>query len=144
MARGAISTNIKSIYKVGTIDIQKFVSSFTGGNGYNINDGIEYIELPAIPGIDEKVHNIITVKGDSMSPLIEDGDMLIVNTSKIKPKKGDIVAVVLNDNLMVKLFDPGAVCLHLTSINQDYEPIRVYEEDTCIIVGIVWKVIKDV
>jgi phage repressor protein C with HTH and peptisase S24 domain len=144
MAKGSIFTNIKNIYKVGSVDIQKFVSSFTAGNGFNINDGIEYIELPAIPGIDENVHTIITVKGDSMSPLIEDGDMLIVNTNKIKPKKGEIVAVVLNETLMVKIFDPGAVCLHLTSVNQDYEPIRVYEEDSCIIVGLVWKVIKDV
>jgi phage repressor protein C with HTH and peptisase S24 domain len=143
MARGSYKPNVKNYYKIGSVEIEKYVSSFYGGNGFDVNDGKEIISFPAIDGINVPIHQILTVKGDSMSPKIEEGDQVIIDTGKIKPKKGDIIAVVLNGELMIKLFEPGALCLYLSSINQDYEPIRVYEEDECFVVGKAWKIVKD-
>lgn len=143
MAKGNYIPNVKHIRSVKMVKVEKFISAFTGGKGADIDDGREHIAIPEIPGLDPSCHTILDVTGDSMAPLICEGDMLIVDTTNIRPKKGSIVALMLNGDLMIKIFDPGAVCLHLTSINQNHEPIRVYEYDECVIIGVAWKVLKD-
>ncbi len=146
MARGKYESNVKEFYTVGSVTVQKFTSSFVGGKGANINDGMEHVSLPDLLKLDPNEYNIIVVKGHSMYPTIEEGDSLLVDlyNEKKRPKRGDIVALELNGDLMVKLFEPGATCLFLTSINPEHEPIRVYEEDDCKLIGRAYKIIRDV
>lgn len=44
----------------------------------------------------------VKVRGDSMSPRIQDGDILLVNTADIKPKSGNVYAIATDDELRVK------------------------------------------
>ncbi len=42
------------------------------------------------------------ITGDSMSPFINNGDMVLVNTLDTKPRSGHVYAIVLDDELKVK------------------------------------------
>lgn len=42
------------------------------------------------------------VSGDSMSPFINNGDMVLVDTYDIKPRSGHVYAIVIDDELKVK------------------------------------------
>lgn len=125
------------------MEILSYITAYRAGNNNHINDGVEKKEVPALPGVSQNRTYIITVSGDSMSPQILDGDTLLIDTNWRNYKPGDIVAVYLNGDYLVKVFDPGSLCLHLSSINQDYEPIRVYEEDECVVLGKAIKIIRD-
>jgi len=145
MSRGNYKPNIEQFYHTSTIELEKYTSSFVGGHGADINDGIEVVNFPYIAGMNASKHKLIIVKGDSMSPKIEEGDTVIIEVFKngAKPRQGDIVAVILNGDLILKVYDPGALCLYLSSLNQNYDPIQVYETDSCNILGKAWKIVKD-
>ncbi|MBX3045181.1 MAG: S24 family peptidase [Candidatus Kapabacteria bacterium] len=145
MSKGNYNSNVDRLFTIGITNVELYTSSFVGGPGADINDGIEVVQFPHIPGLDSSKHKLIVVKGDSMSPFIDEGDTVIIELyqKNKKPKKGDVVAVILNGDLILKIFDPGTPCLYLSSVNQDYEPIQVYDTDTCDIIGKAWKVVKD-
>lgn len=44
----------------------------------------------------------VTVRGDSMSPRIQDGDVLLINTADSKPNSGNVYAIAVDDELRVK------------------------------------------
>ncbi|WP_271273803.1 S24 family peptidase [Aliamphritea hakodatensis] len=46
--------------------------------------------------------SVVYVKGDSMTPKLEDGDMLLVNTAERRPVSGKIYAIAVENELRVK------------------------------------------
>lgn len=71
----------------------------------------------------------IRVMGDSMSPLIEAGALLIVD-KMVETTHGDIVVARFGDELCVKemrFTDDGMIWL--VSRNPDYKPFPICEED---------------
>lgn len=135
MSKGHFESNVSNIKDTELIEIQSYITSYSAGRGTNFQDGIEKKEIPKLPGLKEKGLHLITIKGDSMSPTIQDGDQILIDVFSTNFKNGEIVGVYLNGEYMVKIFDPGSICVYLTSINQDYDPIRVYEEDDFHILG---------
>lgn len=45
---------------------------------------------------------VVTVSGDSMTPRLHDGDMLLVNTAEKQPVSGNIYAIAVDNELRVK------------------------------------------
>lgn len=45
---------------------------------------------------------VVTVSGDSMTPRLHDGDMLLVNTADQKPASGNVYAIAVDNELRVK------------------------------------------
>ncbi len=145
MARGQYSPNLSDVFETTELELNKFLTSYTAGPGINDMDGMEKVTVPLIEGIRKDRTYVLKVNGDSMSPKIQDNDTLLIDINPCKYQTGDIVAVCLNGDYMVKVYDPGSYCLYLTSINPEYEPIRVYEEeDSLQILGKVIKIIRDV
>lgn len=67
---------------------------------------------------------LITVRGDSMEPQLNDGDQLIVDTSDRRPGKAARVYVIRVDGaLMVKRVRAGADGLEAVSDNPDAPPV---------------------
>ena len=65
---------------------------------------------------------LVRAKGNSMSPVIESGDLLVVDCS-VKSRHDDIVIASLNGDLTVKkLFQRGGVT-SLIPMNPDFSPI---------------------
>lgn len=81
--------------------------------------------------------SVISVTGDSMAGLLEDGDVILVNHAKNTPAEGIYVVRIGND-IVVKRTQllPGGILL-LKSENEAYEPFRVNidEDSTVAVIG---------
>ncbi|MFM7350479.1 MAG: helix-turn-helix transcriptional regulator [Erythrobacter sp.] len=81
----------------------------------------------------------IRVEGDSMEPLLNDGDEILVDRSP-RPFRDGIHVVRLGETLMVKRVasaGPGRVAL--LSQNLAYPPVEVAADEVAIIGRVVWK-----
>ncbi len=70
---------------------------------------------------------IIENYGDSMDPLICDGDLVVME--KKTPKTNDIIAVIMEDRSVLKRYMKIGTSILLSSENEEYEPIYFNEQD---------------
>lgn len=81
----------------------------------------------------------IQVKGDSMEPLLNDGDEILIDRSP-RPFRDGIHVVRLGDTLMVKrVAQAGAGRFSLLSQNLAYPPVDVSAQEIEVIGRVVWK-----
>ncbi len=104
---------------------------------------IEKRTLLDIVGISSENLIICSVDGASMTGVIESGDMIFVDTAE-KPTNNKIVVVNIDGNLLVKRFvqENGTVWLH--SDNPAFEPIKVSEDYSFEIFGVVKRIMRSV
>ncbi len=79
----------------------------------------------------------LEVKGNSMSPRIEDGDIIVVSP-RLEVRSGDICVVRVQDEDTVKKIKIEDPFLHLIPLNPEFEPWVVKQKD----VTFMWRVIK--
>ncbi len=79
----------------------------------------------------------LKVKGNSMSPKIEDGDVVIVSPAR-EVHNGDIAVVRVGGEDTLKKVKFEGNYVHLIPFNPDFEPVTVKKKD----VNFVWKVVK--
>lgn len=86
----------------------------------------------------------ITVRGDSMHPKIEDGDIVQVHKQDIA-ETGDIVVILDGDEAFVKRFIHGKNGVILESFNPAYPPMKYTREESnnLRIVGVVKRIIRN-
>ncbi|XUU59764.1 S24 family peptidase [Erythrobacter sp. HA6-11] len=90
-------------------------------------------------GLEAAQLSAITVEGDSMEPLLRDGDEILVDRT-LRPFRDGVHVVRFNDSLMVKrVASAGAGRLALLSQNLAYPPIEVSADEIEIIGRVVWK-----
>ena len=98
-------------------------------------------------GLHARNLSIVTARGDSMEPTINNGDMLLVDMSKKVPRDSSIYIIRNNDTLWVKRIQtqPDGKLL-LISDNKTYPPIQLNldELDDVEIVGKVVNISKDI
>ncbi len=81
----------------------------------------------------------IRVIGDSMEPLLREGDEVLVDMRE-QPFRDGVYVVRLDDTLLVKrVASQGGGRFSLLSQNLAYPPISVHAEDFAIIGRVVWK-----
>ncbi|MFL0356118.1 helix-turn-helix transcriptional regulator [Erythrobacter sp. GH1-10] len=107
---------------------EAFFDAFRFSRRWLAEQGLEGAQLSAI-----------TVQGDSMQPLLNDGDEILVDRSPRRFRDG-VHVVRLDDTLMVKrVASAGPGRLTLLSQNLAYPPVSVAAEDVEIIGRVVWK-----
>lgn len=79
----------------------------------------------------------LQVRGNSMAPKIEDGDIIVVSP-KHEARSGDICVVRVNDEDTVKRIKLEDQFVHLIPLNPEFEPVAVRRRD----VSTIWKVVK--
>ncbi len=79
----------------------------------------------------------LQVKGNSMAPRIEDGDIIVVSP-KAEARSGDICVVRVNDEDTVKRVKIDNQFIQLIPLNPEYEPLVVRKKD----VSFIWRVVK--
>lgn len=86
----------------------------------------------------------ITVRGDSMHPRIEDGDIVQVH-KQATAETGDIVVILDGDEAFVKRFIHGKNGVILESFNPAYPPMKFTKEESnrLRIVGVVKRIIRN-
>lgn len=90
-------------------------------------------------GLESAELSAIRVEGDSMEPLLNDGDEILIDRRPL-PFRDGIHVVRVGDTLMVKRVanaGPGRVVL--LSQNLAYPPVEVTAEEVAIIGRVVWK-----
>ncbi|MCI7569955.1 MAG: LexA family transcriptional regulator [Desulfovibrio sp.] len=80
-------------------------------------------------GVQAKDALLMDVIGDSMEPLISDGDAILVDTSARKPQDGKIFLVGLGEELLVKRLQKSPRGWLLVSQNQHYAPMPIEGDD---------------
>lgn len=110
----------------------------------------ETIEIPVewLHGLSPDNFFVLKVKGDSMSPEIEDGDLVLVHEENtVDP--GTIAAVLYDSDyatLKKVNYNPKERWwMDLIPLNRNYEILHVVNEDLnrCKVLGPVWKLIRD-
>jgi len=90
-------------------------------------------------GLDRARLAALRVEGDSMEPLLNDGDEILVDCTP-RPLRDGIHVVRLGDTLMVKrVASAGPGRIALLSQNLAYPPVEVAAEEVAIIGRVVWK-----
>ena len=90
-------------------------------------------------GLDGTMLSAIAVEGDSMEPLLRDGDEILVDRAP-RPFRDGVHLVRLADTLMDKrVAQAGAGRLALLSQNLAYPPVEVSAEEIEVIGRVVWK-----
>jgi phage repressor protein C with HTH and peptisase S24 domain len=90
-------------------------------------------------GLEPKMVSAIAVRGDSMEPLLQDGDEILVDRARRSLKDG-VHVVRLGDALLVKRVQTGRPGkLLLVSQNPAYPPIEAALEEVDVIGRVVWK-----
>jgi repressor LexA len=79
----------------------------------------------------------LKVKGNSMSPRIEDGDIVIISPQQ-EAHSGDICVIRVSGEDTLKKVKFEGNYIHLIPLNTDFDPMTVKRRD----VEFVWKVVK--
>ena len=90
-------------------------------------------------GLEPALLSSIRVRGDSMDPLLRDGDEILVDRTP-RPFREGVHVVRLGEALHVKLLQavpPGG--MRLISKNAAYEPVEVAMSDVDVVGRVVWK-----
>ena len=90
-------------------------------------------------GLDPRRLSAITVEGDSMEPVLRDGDEILVDVTPHALRDG-IHVVRVDGLLLVKRLEtgrPGMVVLR--SANPAYEPIELAAAEVAVVGRVVWK-----
>lgn len=140
----AIDQDVEEYLTVPLIDVE-----FSAGNGTPSIVEVEQYELPfrrytlQKQGVSPSSARVARVIGNSMSPLLNDGDAVGIDTSKIKVTDGDTYAIRDGDLLRVKILierpDGG---LLIRSFNREDYPDEVLtkeqRQDRVTVLGRVW------
>lgn len=133
-----------SPYNIYSIPVVESVSA--GFGALAIDDVIDYIPLYITSSAEADETICIKVKGDSMYPKIENGDIIQVH-KQTDVDSGSIAVIRLeNEEFLVKKVQFGHNWIELHSINPTYPPLR-FEGPAALgvhIVGLVKKIIKNV
>lgn len=90
-------------------------------------------------GLEGAQLSAITVEGDSMEPLLRDGDEILIDRAP-RPFRDGVHVVRLGDTLMVKrVAQAGAGRFALLSQNLAYPPVEVSANEIEVIGRVVWK-----
>ena len=123
--------------------IPVFDSVSAGFGCYADSRAVEYRSTFISNPSDAENYLWINVKGDSMSPKIEDGDRILVRRQD-SVENGSVAVVMIDDEAVVKRVKYGKNWVELHSFNP-YYPVRRFEKDELLrlrVVGLVKEVSK--
>jgi SOS-response transcriptional repressor LexA len=102
----------------------------------------QWAELPN--GIGTGEHIALTVAGDSMTPCLHSGDIILVDTHKSVARDSIVVARRDEDGYVVKhVTRCGKRALELSSFNTEYAPFMIEREPGAIIGVVVARLVRD-
>jgi len=122
--------------------IPLITSSFSAGNGNPMEDNVGAVEIPISAVKNIKNPYSLNVTGFSMSPTIENKDIVIVELDG-RCKNGDIIALQVNGELLIKEFRETFKGLELVSHNKAFAVVNISDDDIITIFGVVKKIIRN-
>lgn len=138
------TSNVSDIYQQNIRMIPIYENASAGFGALAVDYVIDY-EAIYIPNITEARNTIcIKVKGDSMFPKIEDGDIIQVHKQDTI-ESGSIGVVMIDEDAFVKKIVYGEDWLELHSINPMFKTVRYNGKDAekVRVVGLVKRIFKE-
>lgn len=90
-------------------------------------------------GTDPSRLMVMKIKGRSMEPSYVDGDIVLIDTTRNKPRENDCFAVNWNGELLIKCLIKKSDGWCLYSFNRDYPTLSVKSGQCSIIGMVVWR-----
>jgi|GEM_PF-5570625 len=112
------------------------LSPISAGAGIEIGEDYRDLDLNEFITGGREGFMMYEVTGDSASPDIRPGYLIIVDTWA-EPRNGQYVASVINGLTCVKIFQQSTRGLYLVSKNAEYTPRRVTHQDSFRVLGVV-------
>lgn len=83
---------------------------------------------------------LLSVAGDSMSPTIQNGDTVMLDTTATHIFDGNIYALRMDDTILIKrlALRPGEKVLVISDNREEYEPYEAARKDIHVLGRIVW------
>jgi repressor LexA len=128
--------NEQLLRKVSLVDIPLF-ASIPAGKATAIFHPDHVDRYVTVDNIRDHTAFALLVKGNSMSPKIEDGDIVVVSPQH-DVRSGDICVIRVNDEDTLKKVNIEEQYIHLIPLNPSFEPLTVRKRD----VNFIWKVVK--
>lgn len=122
----------------GTISIPRYDLTASCGGGEPSESMPALISMVSVssdwlalyaPGASKRTLNILPVRGDSMSPVLEDGDIVIVDSSQKRIRDDAIYALQYCDGLYIKRVQTHLDHIEIISENPAYSPMKVSRDD---------------
>ena len=138
--------NIAYVIKDGIYNVPVYETVSAGFEAYACNEVIDYVPTVISNPYEAEDTIAIKVKGDSMYPKIEDGDIIVVRKQE-SVDSGSIAVVLLDgDEGLVKKVKYGSDWIDLVSINPEYKVKHFEGEEVerVRVVGLVRQIIKTV
>ena len=126
----------KSLRRVTLVDIP-VLSSVPAGKAAALFHPEHVERYVTVDNVKDRSAFALVVKGNSMSPRIEDGDIVVVSP-QTEVHSGDICVVRVNDEDVLKKVKIDELYVHLIPLNSSFDPMTVRKRD----VMLIWKVIK--
>ncbi len=126
----------KSLRRVTLVEIP-VLSSVPAGKAAALFHPDHVERYVTVDNIKDRSAFALIVKGNSMSPKIEDGDIVVVSPQQ-EVHSGDICVVRVNDEDVLKKIKMDDSHVHLIPLNTSFEPMTVRKRD----VMLIWKVVK--
>lgn len=139
MGRDTEKSNVDAVFNDNFRMIPVYESVSAGFGAYADDCVVDYMPFRIASEIEAQETIAIRVKGDSMYPKIEDGDVIQVHKQDMVDN-GEIAVVLIDrEEGVVKRMFYGENFIELHSINPNYPPMRFEGEDMlrCIVVGLV-------
>jgi len=135
--KAEVSPKVISLNESGTENILMVNAKAAAGYGQNIGDATFYEQLPVftfpLPAYKNATFRSFQVKGDSMVPLVQDGDWVfakaVADISAVKA--GQVYIVVEADSIRLKQieFNTDKKQWILVSLNAAYPPVHIETEN---------------
>jgi SOS-response transcriptional repressor LexA len=126
----------KSLRRVTLVDIP-VLSSVPAGKAAALFHPEHVERYVTVDNVKDRTAFALVVKGNSMSPRIEDGDIVVVSPQQ-EVHTGDICVVRVNDEDVLKKVKIDDLYVHLIPLNSSFEPMTVRKRD----ISLIWKVVK--
>ena len=101
------------------------------GEGCFADECVEGWELYEVPGHMIGQYYCLNVKGDSMYPHIQDGDLVICEKGNFNPIKNQVYVVLIGDNATLKMVDVQKGGILLNAYNQEVYRPHFYSNEDC-------------
>lgn len=140
-----IESNIEFMSQDKIHMIPVFESVSAGFGAYACSDIVDYIPLFINNPADVPDMMCIKVQGDSMFPIIDDGDIVVVRKQSSVDSGQIAVVLIDNEEGFVKRIEYDNNTIELKSENPYYKPMFFSDEETLrvSVVGLVKQVIKN-
>jgi repressor LexA len=113
-----------------------------GPGGYFVEDNIlDRVPLPSKTFKVTPTSFLVEAVGDSMSPIIEEGDLVLADKTNVA-QDGELVVVIHNGTAKIKKFFKETKSVILQSINPAYPPLSAFIDDDLEVAGVVTGIVR--